>query len=188
MIDEGDKIPDIQLATPSGGRMSLRSYVGRPLALYFYPKDDTSGCTREAQDFSRLKPEFDELGVELLGVSRDAPAKHQKFIDKYDLTVPLATDEDSTALEAFGVWVEKQLYGKKYMGDRPLDLPFRRTRHACPGVAQGARPRPRRRSTRSRSAAGRGLVLFALAPPVEQRRRQSGRPDADPDRDTDRPV
>ena len=114
-MDEGAKLPAIELATPAGGRMSLRDYVGRPLVLYFYPKDDTSGCTREAQDFSRLLPEFREAGAEVIGVSKDTPIKHQKFIDKYDLTVPLATD-DSGAIEVFGVWVEKSLYGKKYMG------------------------------------------------------------------------
>ena len=115
VMDEGAKLPAVELATPSGGRINLRDYVGRPLVLYFYPKDDTSGCTREAQDFSRLLPEFREAGAELLGVSKDSPIKHQKFIDKYDLTVPLATDEGG-AIEAFGVWVEKTLYGRKYMG------------------------------------------------------------------------
>jgi peroxiredoxin Q/BCP len=114
-MDEGTKLPSIELATPAGGRVNLRDYIGRPLVLYFYPKDDTSGCTREAQDFSRLLPEFREVGADILGVSKDTPIKHQKFIDKYDLTVPLASD-DSGAIEAFGVWVEKSLYGKKYMG------------------------------------------------------------------------
>ena len=115
-IEEGAKLPDIELATSGGGRVNLRDYAGRPFVLYFYPKDDTSGCTREAQDFSRLLPEFQALGCELLGVSRDAPLKHQKFIDKYDLTVPLATDDTGAAIEAFGTWVEKRLYGKTYMG------------------------------------------------------------------------
>lgn len=115
-IDDGDKLPAIELATPAGGRLNLRDYVGRPLVLYFYPKDDTSGCTREAQDFSRLLPEFQAVGAELLGVSRDTPIKHQKFIAKYDLTVPLATDDQDVAMQAFGVWVEKKLYGKTYMG------------------------------------------------------------------------
>lgn len=114
-MDDGAKLPAIELATPSGGRANLRDYVGRPLVLYFYPKDDTPGCTREAQDFSRLMPEFRAAGAEVLGVSKDSPIKHQKFIDKYDLTLPLATD-DGGAIEAFGVWVEKSLYGKKYMG------------------------------------------------------------------------
>jgi len=115
-LDEGAKLPAIELATPGGGRVNLRDYIGKAFVLYFYPKDDTSGCTREAQDFSRLYPEFQALGADLLGVSRDTPIKHQKFIDKYDLTVPLATDDSNAAMEAFGVWVEKKLYGKTYMG------------------------------------------------------------------------
>nr|WP_299850205.1 peroxiredoxin [Sphingomonas bacterium] len=115
-LDEGAKLPAIDLATPGGGRVNLRDFIGKTFVLYFYPKDDTSGCTREAQDFSRLYPEFQALGAELLGVSRDTPIKHQKFIDKYDLTVPLATDDTNAAMEAFGVWVEKKLYGKTYMG------------------------------------------------------------------------
>ncbi|WCM29521.1 peroxiredoxin [Sphingomonas sp. QA11] len=115
-IEEGGKLPDVDLTTPSGGRINLRDYLGKPLVLYFYPKDDTSGCTREAQDFSQHYPEFQARGVEVLGVSRDTPAKHQKFIDKYDLTVPLATDDQNRAMEAFDVWVQKQLYGKTYMG------------------------------------------------------------------------
>jgi len=115
-LDEGAKLPAIDLATPGGGRVNLRDYIGKAFVLYFYPKDDTSGCTREAQDFSRLYPEFQSLGAEVLGVSRDTPIKHQKFIDKYDLTVPLATDDTNAAMEVFGVWVEKKLYGKVYMG------------------------------------------------------------------------
>ena len=120
-IDDGAKLPAIELATPGGGRVDLRDYAGKPFVLYFYPKDDTSGCTREAQDFSRAYPEFRALGAEVLGVSRDTPIKHQKFIDKYDLTVPLATDDRDAdakdgAMRAFGVWVEKSMYGKSYMG------------------------------------------------------------------------
>lgn len=115
-IEEGDRIPDLEFATPGGGRVALRGYAGKPLVLYFYPKDDTSGCTRQAQDFSRLYPEFVALGADLLGVSKDPPAKHQKFIEKYDLTIPLATDDDSKGLAAFGTWVQKSLYGKTYMG------------------------------------------------------------------------
>ncbi|OYY72885.1 MAG: peroxiredoxin [Sphingomonas sp. 28-63-12] len=115
-LDEGEKIPEIELTTSSGGKVNLRSYVGAPFVLYFYPKDDTSGCTREAQDFSQHLKEFGSLGTAVLGVSKDPPIKHQKFIDKYDLTVPLATDDDSAAMEAFGVWVQKSMYGKSYMG------------------------------------------------------------------------
>jgi peroxiredoxin Q/BCP len=115
-IEEGDRIPAIELDLPSGGKFALKDTVGKPFVLYFYPKDDTSGCTREAQDFSSLLPEFEALGASVLGVSRDNAIKHQKFITKYDLTVPLATDTEDKAMQAFGVWVEKQLYGKKYMG------------------------------------------------------------------------
>ncbi len=115
-LEEGEKIPAVSLDGTDGQPVALADKVGRPFVLYFYPKDDTSGCTREAQDFSALLPEFAALGAEVLGVSKDPPAKHQKFIDKYDLTVPLATDASGAAMEAFGVWVEKQLYGKRYMG------------------------------------------------------------------------
>ncbi|MCW3835849.1 peroxiredoxin [Sphingomonas canadensis] len=115
-IEEGDKIPAVELLGSDGNAIALRDRAGSPFVLYFYPKDDTSGCTREAQDFSALLPEFTALGATVLGVSKDGAIKHQKFIAKYDLTVPLATDTDDRAMEAFGVWVEKQLYGKRYMG------------------------------------------------------------------------
>lgn len=115
-ISEGGALPTVDLQSPTGARINLRDYVGKPLVLYFYPKDDTGGCTREAQDFSELYGEFQNQGTAILGVSLDPPAKHQKFTAKYDLTVPLATDDKNEALEAFGVWVEKKLYGKTYMG------------------------------------------------------------------------
>jgi peroxiredoxin Q/BCP len=113
MIEPGDALPAVEL-DGAEGRFALAERK-RPLVLYFYPKDDTAGCTREAQDFSALLPDFAALGVEILGVSKDNAAKHRKFADKYGLSVPLATD-DGTAMEAFGVWIEKQLYGRKYMG------------------------------------------------------------------------
>lgn len=115
-IEIGDRIPAVDLLDSDDTAFSLDRYAGAPLLLYFYPKDDTAGCTREAQEFSAEKAEFDALGVQLLGVSRDPAAKHRKFIGKYDLTVPLATDPDGKVLEAFGSWVEKSLYGRKYMG------------------------------------------------------------------------
>src|SRR3546814_5736305 len=93
---------------PDGGPVRLRNFVGAPFVLYFYPKDDTSGCTREAQEFSARLDAFKEAGGALLGVSKDKPTKHQKFIEKYGLTVPLASDEDGVALAAFGTWVEKR--------------------------------------------------------------------------------
>jgi thioredoxin-dependent peroxiredoxin len=114
-MQEGDPLPDLDLAAPGGGRVKLADFRGKPLVLYFYPKDDTTGCTREAQEFSALLPEFRKAGAELLGVSKDTPAKHEKFTAKYDLTVPLASD-DAGVIEAFGAWVEKSLYGRKYMG------------------------------------------------------------------------
>lgn len=117
MMQEGDTIPEVSLTLPDGATLALGEHVGHPFVLYFYPKDDTTGCTREAQEFSAAYEDFRALGATVLGVSKDTPAKHAKFIAKYELTVPLASDDaDGTALDAFGVWVEKQLYGKKYMG------------------------------------------------------------------------
>lgn len=115
-LSEGEMIPDLTLVDTDGNTIKLRDLVGQKLVLYFYPKDDTSGCTKEAQDFSQHRAAFDAAGVRLLGVSKDSPDKHRKFIDKYALTVPLASDEPGTVLEAFGAWVEKSMYGKKYMG------------------------------------------------------------------------
>jgi peroxiredoxin Q/BCP len=114
-IAPGDQLPAVELLDAEGQSFPLSRYAGAPLVLYFYPKDDTAGCTREAQEFSAAKPEFDAAGVQLLGISKDTAAKHRKFAEKYDLTVPLATD-DGAALEAFGTWVEKTLYGRQYMG------------------------------------------------------------------------
>ena len=116
MVNEGDRIPDLTLPTPGGGSVRLRDFEGQPFVLYFYPKDDTAGCTREAQDFSTLYPAFRAAGADVLGVSKDSPAKHAKFIAKYGLTVPLASDDADAATDAFGTWVEKKLYGKTYMG------------------------------------------------------------------------
>lgn len=113
---EGDQIPDLTLEASDGSVIALRDMIGQPFVLYFYPKDDTTGCTREAQDFSVLLPEFSALGVKILGVSKDSAARHQKFAAKYDLSVPLATDAENAVMLAFGSWVEKQLYGRRYMG------------------------------------------------------------------------
>ena len=109
-------LPDLTLTGPDGEPLPLASFRGAPLVLYFYPKDDTSGCTREAQDFSKLAADFAEAGVRVLGVSKDNPQSHAKFTTKYALAVPLATDADGVVLEAFGAWVEKSMYGRKYMG------------------------------------------------------------------------
>ena len=110
-----DKLPDLTLTAPDGSPLRLAEQA-LPLVVYFYPKDDTTGCTREAQDFSALAGDFAAAGVAVLGVSKDPPKKHVKFIAKYDLAVPLASDEDGSVCEAFGTWVEKSMYGKTYMG------------------------------------------------------------------------
>ena len=115
MVKQGDTAPDVTLQMGDGSLVSL-SALKRPLVVYFYPKDDTSGCTVEAKDFTALKGAFDAEGVGLLGISRDPPRSHAKFATKYDLTVPLATDADGNVTEGFGTWVEKSLYGRKYMG------------------------------------------------------------------------
>jgi len=115
MISEGDKAPAISVTDSGGSNLDLAS-PGQPLVLYFYPKDDTSGCTREAQDFTALAPDFAKAGVKVVGVSRDPMKSHEKFIGKYGLAVPLVSDEDGRVSEAFGTWVEKSMYGRKYMG------------------------------------------------------------------------
>lgn len=115
MINEGDKAPTMSLAASDGSNIDL-ARPGQPLVLYFYPKDDTSGCTREAQDFTALAPDFAKAGVKVIGVSRDPMKKHEKFIGKYGLAVALASDEDGRISDAFGTWAEKSMYGRKYMG------------------------------------------------------------------------
>ena len=113
----GDTMPDIALETPDGGSVKPSDYKGKKLVVFFYPKDNTPGCTTEAKDFTALKPDFDKAGVELLGVSKDSPKKHQNFIAKHDLTTPLATDAEEGGLsDALGVWTEKKMYGKTFMG------------------------------------------------------------------------
>jgi peroxiredoxin Q/BCP len=115
MINEGDKIPSMTVTATDGSSIDLSS-PGQPLVLYFYPKDDTSGCTREAQDFTALARDYSGAGVKVVGVSRDPMKSHEKFIGKYELAVPLVSDEDGRISDAFGTWVEKSMYGRKYMG------------------------------------------------------------------------
>ena len=113
----GDPMPDIAMETPDGGTVKPSDYKGKKLVVFFYPKDNTPGCTTEAKDFTALKGEFDAAGVELLGVSKDSPKKHQNFIAKHDLTTPLATDAEEDGLsDALGIWTEKKMYGKTFMG------------------------------------------------------------------------
>lgn len=110
-----DELPDVTATGADGQPLSLRD-LSRPLVVYFYPKDDTPGCTREAQDFSALADDFAAVGVHVLGISRDTVARHAKFTAKHDLRVALASDLDGQVTETFGVWSEKQMYGRTYMG------------------------------------------------------------------------
>lgn len=112
----GSPAPAFSRESDTGERVSLESLRGRPAVLYFYPKDDTSGCTAEAKDFTRLAPDFRKAGVEVIGVSPDSVESHAKFRKKYDLAVRLAADADKAVANAYGVWVEKSMYGRKYMG------------------------------------------------------------------------
>ena len=113
----GDAIPDIAMETPEGGSVKPSDFKGAKLVIFFYPKDDTPGCTTENKDFSALKDQFAAAGTKLLGVSKDPAKKHAKFIAKHGLTAPLATDAEEGGLsDALGVWAEKQMYGKTYMG------------------------------------------------------------------------
>jgi peroxiredoxin Q/BCP len=116
MLSDGDMAPDVTLTMTDGTTRALSDWRGRALVLYFYPKDDTPGCTTEAQSFTGLIDDFAAAGAAVVGVSKDKPAKHAKFIGKYDLKVELASDVDDSVCEAFGTWIEKSLYGRKYMG------------------------------------------------------------------------
>ena len=112
----GAKAPAFTLARDGGGKVSLKDFKGRNLVLYFYPKDDTPGCTTEALAFSRLRGAFAKAGTEILGVSADPVAAHDKFKAKHRLAIPLASDEAKAMLEAYGAWGEKSMYGRKFMG------------------------------------------------------------------------
>jgi thioredoxin-dependent peroxiredoxin len=116
MLQDGDKAPDFELPAERGDKIGLARLKGRIVVVYFYPKDDTSGCTTQAKDFSALAAEFKKAGAEIIGVSPDSAESHQKFRAKHDLSVRLAADTDKTAAAAYGVWVEKSMYGRKYMG------------------------------------------------------------------------
>ena len=116
MVKEGDQAPDFALATDGGGRFKLSEQRGAAVVLYFYPKDDTSGCTKEAIGFSEAKPQFDEMQTTIVGISPDDAGQHDRFKEKYGLTILLGADTEKQVAEAYGVWVEKSMYGKKYMG------------------------------------------------------------------------
>lgn len=112
----GSLAPPFTLPLAGGREVSLAEFKGRKVVIYFYPKDDTSGCTKEAQEFNALKAEFDAADTEILGISPDSPASKAKFAGKYGLELSLAADEDKSVLEAYGVWTQKSMYGRKYMG------------------------------------------------------------------------
>jgi peroxiredoxin Q/BCP len=116
LLADGDKAPDFELSAAEGKPVQLADFAGRKLVLYFYPKDDTSGCTKQAIDFNALRADFANAGTDILGVSPDSVASHLKFRKKYDLVLPLASDEAKNTLNAYGVWTQKSMYGRKYMG------------------------------------------------------------------------
>jgi peroxiredoxin Q/BCP len=116
MPTAGEKAPNVILPLADGSTKTIADFAGSPLVLYFYPKDDTPGCTTEAKDFSALADDFAAAGTTVIGVSKDSAKKHQNFAKKHDLKVGLATDADDSLCEAFGTWVEKSLYGRTYMG------------------------------------------------------------------------
>jgi thioredoxin-dependent peroxiredoxin len=113
---EGDMAPNFELSTDGGGRMHLQEFKGKPVVVYFYPKDDTSGCTAEAIDFNGLRAKFAAAGATIIGVSPDNATSHDKFKHKHDLKIALAADPERSAIEAYGVWKEKSMYGRKYFG------------------------------------------------------------------------
>ena len=116
MIKDGDEAPDFDLPTDGGGRFRLSEHRGLPVVVYFYPKDDTSGCTKQAIDFSDRKGEFDQIQTQIVGISPDDEHQHDKFKEKHGLSITLAADTDKTVAKAYGVWAEKSMYGRKYMG------------------------------------------------------------------------
>jgi peroxiredoxin Q/BCP len=123
MLSEGDAAPEFELESDGGGIIRLGDLKGKQVVIYFYPKDDTSGCTKEAIAFTEHSSEFSKLGVHIIGISPDTAASHDKFKAKYNLGVQLAADTEKVAVQAYGVWVSKSMYGRKYMGvERPTFL------------------------------------------------------------------
>lgn len=116
MPDISDIAPDFTLPATSGGEIQLSTLRSAPVVLFFYPRDDTAGCTREAQDFTSLVSDFDQISVRIVGISKDSIAMHEKFRKKHALGIPLASDEHGGTCEDYGVWVEKKMYGRTFMG------------------------------------------------------------------------
>jgi thioredoxin-dependent peroxiredoxin len=115
-LNEGDRAPDFTMPATAGRTVTLADYAGKPFVLYFYPKADTTGCTKEACAFQEALPQLGHLGLDVVGVSRDPMKALEKFAEKYSLTFPLASDAEGAVTEAYGTWVEKSMYGRKYMG------------------------------------------------------------------------
>lgn len=116
MLKEGTKAPDFMLPDQDGVMHSLEEYRGKKVLLYFYPKDNTAGCTKQACGYSRLKPQFEEKGVQIIGISKDSVASHRKFQEKQELSITLLSDPELAAIQAYDVWHEKKMAGRTYMG------------------------------------------------------------------------
>lgn len=112
----GDKAPDFKLPTNGDGSFKLSEFKGQPVIVYFYPKDDTSGCTKEACSFTENISAFNRIKAKIIGISKDSVASHDKFVEKYGLKFPLGADEDTKVCQKYGTWIEKSMYGRKYMG------------------------------------------------------------------------
>ena len=170
-LSPGDAAPDFDLPTEAG-RVSLSGLKGKTVVLYFYPKDDTTGCTAEAQGFTAAAADFAEAGAVVVGVSKDSwAASHGKFNAHYDLAVTQGSAKDDDMVDRYGAWIEKSMYGRKYMGIDRSSYVIDKGGVISPGVAQGEGPRPRRRS------AGRGQ---GAAGALSQAPRRSPRPNAAP--------
>ncbi len=115
-LESGSKAPAFTLPTDEDGKIALKDMAGKKLVLFFYPKDDTPGCTKEAIGFSEVLEEFERVNTKVVGISKDTISKHAKFREKHDLSVTLASDEEGKIIEKYGAWVEKNMYGRKYMG------------------------------------------------------------------------
>ena len=135
----GAKAPAFTLSRDGGGKVSLRDFKGGKLVLYFYPKADTPGCTKEAMEFSRLRADFAKAGTAILGVSADPVTAQDKFKAKHRLSIPLGSDETKDMLTAYGAWGEKSMYGRKFMGDPAEDIPDWRGQPHHPDLAESSR-------------------------------------------------
>lgn len=133
----GDKAPDFDLESDGGKSLNLKDFKGQSVVLYFYPRDDTPGCTKEAIQFTEMKEEFEAQNCAIIGISKDTAQKHDKFIAKHDLKLRLGADVEGEVVEAYGVWVEKNMYGKKYMGIQRATFligPDQKIQHIWPKV------------------------------------------------------